>query len=197
MDLATMREQVRDAIKDQDSNDYYFSNDEVDASIQRVLCDYTSVFPSVTSLAQDGNDSDSRFAFTPPTDYLYALAVEHPVDANPPRWRKFYEESRGSVVVYGDTPAAGTGNVRIWYARAHMLTGTWSICPEDESLVVLGAAGYLATAAARHATSRLNVSPTAASDLKQLGKDLLAEFDRRLNPLRGRAIGPKWWPCWS
>lgn len=197
MDLATMRGRVRSALKDREVAEYYWSDEEVDAAIQMALDDYTSVFPAVASLAQDGNDSDCKFAFAPPDDYLYALAVEHPVDETPPRWRKFYEESRGSVLVYGDPPTTGTGNVRVWYAQAHSLSGTWTICPEDESLIVLGAAGYLARSGARYAAGRLNASRTTAQELRQLGKDLLFEFERRLNPLRGRAVGPRWWPCWA
>ena len=197
----TMRARVRAALKDRDATDYYWSDDEVDAAIQTALDDYTSVFPAVASLAASGNGSDCRFALAPPDDYLYALAVEHPVGAgigeSAPRWRKFYEEARGSVLVHGDPPTTGTENVRVWYARAHSLAGDWSVCPEDEPLVILGAAGYLATAGARHAAVRLNASPTTARDLMQLGKDLLLEFQRRLNPLRVRAVGPKWWSSWA
>ena len=197
MDLATMRARVRNALKDSDAADYYWSDDEVDAAIQTALDDYTSVFPAVASLAESGNDSDCRFALAPPDDYLYALAVEHPIDEMPPRWRKFYEEARGSVLVYGDPPTTGAGNVRVWYARSHSLASVSTICPEDEPLVIVGAAGYLVAAGARAATGRLNANPTVARDLLQLGKDLLFEFQRRLNPLRGRAVGPKWWPCWE
>jgi len=197
MDLATMRTRVRNAVKDLDASAYYWTDVEVDAAITRALGEYTLAAPAVASVVRSGDGSTRSFDCASEADYLYALAVEHPIDEDPPRWLKFREIVRGTVVVYGDPPAAGAGNVRVWHAKAHGTAGTWTVPAEDEPTIELGAMAHLALAGARYASGRLNVSQSTPGQLRELGQARRREFEAQLDALRARPVGPQWRPSWD
>lgn len=197
MDLQTMRARVRDAVKDLDATAYYWADAEVDAAVVRALGEYSLAAPAVASAVRSGDGASRSFDCAAEADYLYALAVEHPIDADPPKWRQFREIVRGTVVVYGDPPAAGADNVRVWYAKAHGTVGAWTVPAEDERTVELGAAAYLALAGARYAATRLNASQWTPGQLQSLGEAWRREFAARLDALRARPIGPQWRVSWG
>jgi hypothetical protein len=58
MDLATMRTRVREDLQDTDSENYRWSNDEVDGSIERVVREFSLAYPiqaenQITTTADD------------------------------------------------------------------------------------------------------------------------------------------------
>lgn len=196
MDLATFRARVRNAVKDLDSAAYYWADAEIDAAIARAVGEYNRVAPLVASMTKNGDGATRSFDCSAEADYLYALAVEYPIDQDPPAWLAFRELTRGSIVILGNPPVAGSGNVRIWLAKAHG-TAPWTVPAEDERAIEAGAVGYLALAGARYSAGRLNASQGTPGQLLALGEAGSREFAVALDSRRARSVGPAWLARWD
>ena len=197
MNLSTMRARVRSTVKDLDSGAYYWSNDEVDAAIVAALGELTLACPDVASTALNATGSARTFDLTSTTGYLYTLAVEYPIDQEPPTFVGYREHSHGSVIVRGDVPVAGTGVIRVWYARAfNSADTTWTLPAEDEQTVEIGAASKLAESGRRYAGGRINASVDTPTWLGKSAYGWFQDFHARLNKARLRQVGPQWWVSW-
>jgi hypothetical protein len=123
----------------------------------------------------------------PPSGYLWALRIEHPVDQLPPLYRIFREEFPQLGSFYfpqGDPPAVGDV-MRLWYASAHTLTATQStILQEHEELITLGGVSYAADAATRYAIGRLNASLWTPRGLQAFALEKKKEYTVWLEQLR-------------
>ncbi len=198
MNEATMRGQVRSSVKDLDASAYYWTNDEVDAAIVAALGEWSAACPDVATTAKDGDGSARSFDLSAATGYLFCLAVEHPIDEDPPKLLGFREHSHGTVVTRGSAPTAGTGNLRFWYAKAYdSAAGTWALPGEDEQAIEVGAAAKLADAASVYASGRINASVDRSSWLRKAGDGWRLDFQARLNKARLRQVGPQWWVSWQ
>jgi hypothetical protein len=202
MDLEAMVARVRNTLKDLDETSPYWSDAEVEAAIVAALGEFAKACPDVASADLDGDGSTRTFDVadgedTPPAGYLYTLAVEYPIDTDPPQYVPFSEYTTGSVILRGVTPPDGTDNVRVWYAKAYDSEAeTWTVPVEDEQTIEIGAAGSLAESGARYASGRINASVDAPGLLRKSAYGWGAEFRTRLNRARSRQVGPQWWTSW-
>ncbi len=198
MNLATMRARVRDAIKDLDSNGYYFTDAEIDSAIGRALTELaTSAAPAgIAYLSGDGEST--TLAVTGVADYLYTLAVEYPLDRTPPTLLRFNERPAGSLVLLGPPPAAGGNNVRVWYARSLSVEADpWLVQVSDEGTIEAGAAYYLALAGVRFASVRLNSSASAPENLMAVAIQWGQIYEQLLRAASQRVEYPERMPAWG
>ena len=198
MNLTMMRARVRHALKDLDSTNYYFTDAEVESAIGRALADFASAAApaGITTLSGDG--VATAFTVTGVADYLYALAIEHPVNQTPPVLLRFQERSVGSLLILGAPPVAGTANVRVWYCRRlEVSADPWLVQVNDESAVEAGAAYYLTLAGARFASVRLNSSQAAPRNLQALALRWERVYEQRLLAASQRVEYPTRMPAWS
>ncbi len=197
MDLATMRARVRNAVKDLDASAYYWSDDEVDAAIVAALGEWSAACPDVSHTEKNGDGAAREFDLTAVVGYLFCLAVEYPIDEDPPSWIGFSEVEHAKVRVRGSVPAVGVGNVRFHYAKAYdSAAGTWTLPVEEEQAIEIGAAAKLADAGSVYASGRINASVDRSSWLRKAGYGWLTDFHARLNRARLRQVGPQWWVRW-
>jgi hypothetical protein len=192
-----MRTRVRNAVKDLDSSAYYWTNDEVDAAIVAALGELADAAPDVGTKTFSGDGETRAFDCSGEARYLYALAVEHPVGEDPPKLVAFREPTKGTVIVRGDPPAAGTDDVKVYYARGYdSAAATWLVPADDEQAIEVGAAAKLVAGGARYAAGRLNATIQTPRYLRQLAELWDSEYRRRLSAARVRQVGPQWWTSW-
>jgi hypothetical protein len=198
VNLATMRTRVRNAIKDLDSNSYYFTDAEVDSAIGRALNDFACETAPAAIAYLSGDGTSTRLTVTGVSDYLYTLAVEYPLDRTPAALLRFNERPIGSLLLLIAPPAAGSNNVRVWYARSlSVAADPWLVQVNDEGVVEAGAAYYLALAGARFASVRLNSSQGAPRNLEAVAKRWERVYEQRLRAASQRVEYPERMPAWS
>lgn len=199
MNLATMRTRVRNAIKDLDSNAYYFTDNEIDAQITRALNDYCQQAGQVGTTTLNGTGSAVNFTINvgSVTDYLYTLAVEYPIDLVPPTLLRFQERPPTNLRLLTTPPASGTGNIRVWYAKLILAAdATWAMPVTEEHIIATGACYYLALAGARFAATRLNSSQHVPAHLAALAEHWSDDYRHELRRVADRTEYPTRFPSW-
>lgn len=199
MNLTTMRTRVRNTIKDLDAAAYYFVDAEVDAAITRALNDYCEQAGPPASTTLSGTGATRIFTIgAGVTDYLYALAVEHPLDEDPPKLLRFQERPPRTLRVIGAMPASGADNIRVWYSQLILAAdATWAIPVTDEHIVDVGAAYYLTLAGARFSSTRLNSSQAVPRQLAQLADHWSDQYKANIARLANRTEYPSRMPSWT
>jgi hypothetical protein len=198
MNLAIMRTRVRNAIKDLDSSSYYFTDAEIDSAIGRSLNDFACEAAPAGITTLNGDGATTVFSISGVSDYLYALAIEHPLNQTPPALLRFQERPSGTLRILRATPASGVGNVRVWYARSLAADADpWLVQVNDEQVIEAGAAYYLALSGARFASVRLNSSQGAPRNLEAVARHWGRVFEQRLRAASQRVEYPERMPAWG
>ncbi len=187
MDLPTMRTRVRRDLHDEDSQNYRWTDNELDRHIQRAL-DEVSTASSREMKATLTTTADSRdLSLATLTDLISIEAVEHPTGKYPPVYIGFSVWA-GTLTLLVDSAPAGSEDVWVYYGKIHTLDATSSTLPTHlEDLVATGATAYAAIEWSSFATNRINVGGEQVwRQYLTWGQDRLASFLRRLAQLSGK-----------
>ena len=184
MNLTEMRHRVRRDLKDEDSQNYRWSNEELDRHIDHALRDFSKALPW-ESKAQIATTADSReISVASLTNRLNIYAVEYPIDKFPPRYQRFslYQDT---ITLLGNEVPDGS-NCRIYYGKLHELDETSSsIPPQHEDIVAIGAEAYALLEWAAFSINRLSVGgKQTPRDFRIRGEELLFQFKRELARLK-------------
>jgi hypothetical protein len=195
MNLSQMRTRVRQDLHDQDSNNYRWTDAELERHIDRVVKELSLAVP-VEARSTLTTNADSRELSLASLDGLVAVeAVEYPVGQYPLAYVPFNLWGSTLSLLVDKLPVADE-DVNIYYGKLHTLDGSTSTIPTHlEDLVATGAAAYAALEWASFATNRVNLGGvTAWRDYLTWGQDRLAAFARglaqysRKNALRARRL---------
>lgn len=198
MNLSQMVTEVRRALKDVDPVAYVFTTEEVESAIARAMHEYSQVAPRLASKLFGADGATRTFDVSAEAGFQLVAAVEHPVDEPAPRFIPFREMVRGVARVIGDPPAAGVGNVRVWYAANYdVAANPWTVPEEDLEVVELGAVAFLGLAAERYFGTRLAPTQAAGKIMADLAEETMRTYRSRLaklgqRPLGVGLIGPAW-----
>jgi hypothetical protein len=150
MNLTLMRANVRRDLKDEDSGNYRWTDDELDRAIARALSKFSEYCPQEMKATLATVDGDEELDISSLTSRISIDTVEYP------------EGQSAKFSVYQDTlfftETQGDGeNCIIYYSAMHILdAGNSSIPTRHEDLVALGAAGIAALSMAEYSTNRAN-----------------------------------------
>ena len=196
--LTTLRANLRNDLKDLDSTDYAWTDDELDRHILRAAGEYEGSWPKIGQVTKNGTGSARRFDISS-SGFINCERVEYEIDQNPVEYLPFLEETPGIVRILGDrVPASGTNNVKFWYASSYTVTTTTSEIPsEHESGVLAGAWAFGVQAFARYAERRVNVRNDVAEGLREASSDALKEFRDWLGDLRTARANVTWPVSWN
>ncbi len=167
-----------------------YDQDDIDEAIRWALHRYSQIKPDVTitplTLAADGREIDISSI----TDYVEIQRVWWDYDssdpAHPPNWRDF-ELWPGNVLYIDDPTEPTTGDVvRVWYTRLQAINGldgasTTTIPNDDETLIVIGASGFVAQERVQEENRR-----SVPRKLREWADARLKEFERELEELATR-----------
>jgi hypothetical protein len=181
MNLTEMRARVREDLQDTDSENYRWTDDEVDGAIDRVVTEYSLHAPIEQQDDIATTDGDTELDISSLSGLLGIESVEFPIGQSPKYLQKT-EYWAGHLYMEDE----GDGNdARVRWLKKHALTAESTTIPaEHEEIIVLGATGYLAMSASAYTVDRASIAGRHATiNYKAWGKDRLARYDRKLKAI--------------
>ncbi len=182
---AELRTRLRRELKDEDLAAQRWSDAELDRHLDRALSDLSVAMPreQQTDFTMPGGTREVDLSGL--SGLLVVEAVEYPAGMFPPAYAGWTRRANRLTLLVDSPPAAGE-QVRVYWPGRHTLTDTGStLSPDQEELLVLGAAGYAARALANYAINRLNLTRSAQTDYLKWAEATLARFRAGLEK-RGR-----------
>lgn len=187
MDLPTMRALVRRDLKDEDSANYRFTNDEIDRAISRAVREFSLHVPREMKSTLATTSGSRNLDISTLTERVSVDILEYPVDKQPKVFRKFWIYQDTLVIgepydpSQADAVPDGT-NCYIYWGKLHTLDATTSTIPaQHQDLVALGAAGYAILSQSQYATEAVTPGGRDADrDYSFWGRDRLRQFQQEL-----------------
>jgi hypothetical protein len=181
MNLSDMRSKIRKDLHDEDSQNYRWTDSELDCHIEHALRELSLSCPleAMTTLSTTAESRDLSLSSL--SDLVEIEAVEYPVGSYPPSYVRFSVWADTLTLLIDNLPGNGE-DVYVYYGKLHTLdTGSSTIPARLEDLVALGATAYAAIEWASFAVNRVNVggADTWRSYLTW-GQDRLAAFMKGL-----------------
>ena len=194
MNLSEMRAIVRRDLHDEDTENYRWTDDELDRHIARAVQDFSEHLPLEQKTTRSTTAGSRELDIADLSDRILVEAVEYPVDRFPRSYQRFSLWGDTLTLLGSDIPDGS--DVNLYYGRLHTLAaGSSSIPTRHEALVAAGAAGYAAIQWAAYAINRVNAGGTDTSDeLLTWGESRLKFFRDELqrlgrrNRVRARAL---------
>jgi len=186
MDLATMRARVRQDLQDEDAQNYRWTDDQVDGAIERVVKEFSIVYPIQQQDDIATVESSREIDISSLSGLIRVESVEFPIGENPTYYQKFrLWQDTIEMTNEGDGSDA---RVR-WY-KEHTLNGSSSTIPSQfEELIVLGATGYLASSASVYTVDKATIAGKWATiNFLKWGEQRLERYESNLKALKGRVI---------
>jgi hypothetical protein len=186
MNLTDMRALVRRELHDEDSNNYRWSNDELDRHIARAVKEFSEHIPYEQKATKATTAGSREISIATITGRIMVQAVEYPADKFPKRYQPFSLWG-DTVTLLGEEVPDGS-NAYIYYGKVHTLdAGSSTISGYLEDLAAAGACGYAAVEWAVYAVNRVNVGGAATpKELLGWGTEKLNYFIQELRRLGRR-----------
>ncbi len=178
MNLTEMRARVREDLQDTDSENYRWTDDEVDGAIDRVVLEYSLHAPIEQQDDIATTDGDTELDISSLSGLLGVKSAEFPIGQTP-KYLQRIEYWAGHLYMEDE----GDGNdARIGWLKRHTLTAESTTIPaEHEEIIVLGATGYLAMSASAYTVDRASIAGRHATiNFKAWGKERLDRYDKKL-----------------
>jgi len=186
MNLTEMRTIVRRDLHDEDSQNYRWTDDELDRHIAHAVKDFSEALPQEQKAVKATASGSREIDVSAITNRIMVEAVEYPVDKFPKRYQRF--ALWGDALTLLGTEVPDGSNAYIYYGKLHTLDASTSTIPAIyEDLIAVGACGYTAAEWAIHAVNRVNVGGSPApEEFLAWGKDKLNFFKSELRRLGRR-----------
>ena len=190
MNLTEMRARVREDLQDSDSQNYRWTNDEVDGAIDRVVMEYSLHAPIEQQDDVATDDGATELDISTLTGLVKVESVEFPI-GNTPKDLQHFEYWAGRLFMLGDHGDGNNACVR-WLKKHTLAADSTTIPAEHEEIIVLGATGYLAMSASAATVDRAFIAGHyGTTSYKAWGKDRLDRYDQKLKAIArtSRVIG--------
>jgi hypothetical protein len=186
MNLNDMRTIVRRDLHDEDSQNYRWTNDELDRHIAHAVKDLSEAIPYEQKATKATTSGSRELDISTVTDRIMVEAVEYPVDKFPKKYQRFSLWG-DTLTLLGDEVPDGS-NAYIYYGKLHTLGVSSSTIPVMyEDLIAAGAGGYAAAEWAVYAINRVNVGGTPTpQEFLTWGREKLNYFKQELKRLGRR-----------
>lgn len=203
MNLSDMRTIVRRDLRDEDSNNYRWSNDELDRHIAHAVKEFSETIPYEQKATITTTSGSREVDISSLSGRIMVEAVEYPVGKFPKRYQKF-SLWENTITLLGDEVPDGS-NAYIYYGKLHTLDAAGSTIPTQyEDLIAAGTGGYAAIEWAAYSVNRVNVGGEATprefltwgKERLNLFKDELKRLGRR-NRVRVRSLYKPYYPVVS
>jgi hypothetical protein len=181
MNLVEMRTRVREDLQDTDSQNYRWTDDEVDGAIDRVVTEYSLYAPIEQQDDIATTEGDTELDISSLSGLLKVQSVEFPIGYKP----KYFQRTEywaGHLYMEDE----GNGNdARIRWLKKHTLDASSTTIPtEHEEIIVLGATGYLALSASAYTVDRASIAGRHATiNYKAWGIERLKRYDQQLQQI--------------
>jgi hypothetical protein len=183
MNLTEMIALVRKDLRDQDSQNYRWTDDELTRHINRAVREFSEEVPLPARATLPTSDDSREVDISALTGRVMIEAVEYPLVSFPPDYQQFTVWGDTLTIISGSEPDGS--NCYIYYGTLHTLDDNGSTIPTKyEDTIAAGACGYAATEWAVYAVNRVNIGGTAASkEYLEWGNQKLKFFRQELKRL--------------
>jgi hypothetical protein len=181
MNLTEMQARVREDLQDTDSQNYRWTNDEVDGAIDRVVMEYSLYAPIEQQDDIATTEGDTELDVSSLSGLLKIESVEFPI-GKAPKYLQRVEYWAGKLYMEDE----GDGDdARVRWLKKHTLTAESTTIPvEHEEIIVLGTTGYLAMSASAYTVDRATIAGRYGTiNYKAWGKDRLDRYDKKLKAI--------------
>ena len=181
MNLVEMRARVREDLQDTDSQNYRWTDDEVDGAIDRVVTEYSIHAPIQQQTDIATTDADTELDISTLTGLLKVESVEFPLGKSP-KYMQHIEYWADHLYMQDEGDGS---NARLRWTKKHTLVADSTTIPtEDDDIIVLGATGYLAMSASANTVDRAFISGRYGTQSYRLwGRERLRRYDFRLKEI--------------
>ena len=181
MNLTEMRARVREDLQDTDSENYRWTDDEVDGAIDRVALEYSLSAPLQQQTDIATNDANTELDISTLTGLLQVESVEFPIGKRP-KYIQHIEYWAGKLSM--EDEGDGT-DARVRWLKKHTLTAESTTIPgEHEEIIVLGATGYLAMSASADTVDRAFIAGHyGTTSYRAWGTERLERYDQKLHQI--------------
>jgi hypothetical protein len=183
MNLAEMIALVRKDLHDEDSNNYQWSDAELNRHIGRAVRELSEKIPLPAKATLATVPDSMEIDISSLTDRVMVEAVEYPIGTSPPSYQRFSIWGDTLTLVSGSEPDGS--NCHVYYGTLHTLDAGGSTIPAKyEDLVATGACGYAAIEMAAYTINKVNIGGTMTpGEFRLWGSERLALFRERLKRL--------------
>lgn len=190
MDLSAMVTRVRRDLRDEDSENYNWTDDEIERHIAHALYDLSEHIPRHATATLATNNDSMDIDISSLTDVVSINAVEYPLDCTPKRYQRF--SLWGDVLTFLGSILPDGSDCTIYYGKIHTLDGDGTTLPTKyHDILALGAEGYALISWGSYSVNRVNLGgPDVSSDYRHAGELKLDLFYRQIKRLgrRHRAV---------
>jgi len=189
MNLSTMRTLVRRDLKDEDSSDYRWQDNEIDRAISRALYELSRYVPREMKTTIATTDGSREIDISSLTDRVSIDRVEFPAGKTPRQFQRF-AVCQDVITFIGAAEGDGE-NCHVYWSKVHTLDGSTSTVPGYlEDVLALGAAAYAVLAQAQLRTDAAGFGGEQADrDYLSWGNGMLKQFTAQLRRFgRGRKL---------
>jgi hypothetical protein len=181
-----MRTIVRRDLKDEETGNYRWSDDELDRHIAHAVKEFSEAVPFPAKATLPTTTGSRVIDISPLADRVMVETVEYPVDEFPPCYQKFALWGH-ALTLFSDEVPDGS-NCNVYYGMLHTLDAEGSNIPTKyEDLVAIGAEGYAAVEWANYAINRVNVGgDRTPTEFLNWGNERLKQFKSELKRLGRR-----------
>jgi hypothetical protein len=178
MNLVEMTARVREDLQDTDSQNYRWTDDEVDGAILRAVDEYSIHAPIQQQSDIVTTNDDNELVISSLSGILKVEAVEFPLGETP-RHLQHIDYYAGKLYMQDDGDGS---NARVRWLKKHTLAaGSTTIPVEHDEILVLGATGYLAMSASANTVDRAFIAGHyGTTSYKAWGIERLKRYDMRL-----------------
>jgi hypothetical protein len=181
--LTSMRTLVRRDLKDEDSSEYRWTDDEIDRAIERAVLEYSEYCPlqvksTVLTVAATPDVSIAAL-----TDRIDVMSVEHPVGEYPAQYHRF--KIWADILTFIDGHMGDAGNCYVYWLKKHTLSTTSTIPTAHDGIIALGAAAFAISAQAQYTVEQGTVlGPKVNRDYNYWAKEKFAQFYAKLEAIK-------------
>ena len=189
MNLSDMRTLVRRDLKDEDSSNYRWQDNEIERAIARAVAETSRYCPREMKATIATTDGSREIDISTLTDRVSVDRVEFPIDETPREFQRFSVYA-DIITLIGDVEGDGT-NCYIYWGKVHTLDASTSTIPTYlEDILALGAAAYAVLAQTQYRTDTAGFGGEQADrDYQSWGTTMLKEFKSQLKRFgRGRKL---------
>ena len=197
MNLNDMRSRIRKDLHDEDSQNYRWTDTELNRHIDHAVRELGLSCPLETKATLSTTAESRDLSLSSISDLVEIEAVEYPAGNYPPSYVRFSVWADTLTLLIDSLPA-DSEDLYVYYGKLHTLNADTSTLPAKlEDLVALGAAAYAAIEWASFATNRVNLGGAETwRNYLTWGQDRVADFMKglakhsRKNTVRVRQLYP-------
>ena len=171
-----MRASIRRDLKDEDSSNYRWSDNEIDRAIERAVLDYSLYCPleQKNTVATVNLSADVSLATL--ADLVDVISVEHPVDQLPAQYRPF--RAWGGTITFLNGYTGDGANCYIRWLKKHSIgAGSSTVPTAHEAIIALGATAFAISSQAQYQVNTANTGGGSVdNDYTQWSKERFKQF---------------------